>query len=406
MDLNRHIAVAHSTSADDRSGAPRDPGGTPALDAIPYERDLATGRVVGSAGLAALVGPATDVAAWLARVHPDDVPLLRAAREAALAGTAADYRVEYRVRRADGRWTEVLDHALIVRDEAQRAVREVGAVVDRAAAGGRVASSGAPGEADAALHASAERLRLATRAAGLCLWDYRIIDDELDWSEECRGLFGLAPDAPVTHAGFLAAVHPADRDRVARAIERTFHEYAEYDIEFRIVRPGGEVRWVAAVGDCLYDALGRAERFLGVMIDVTGRKRAEVALRESEERFRQLAEAIDGVFWIYDTRAGLQMYVSPGYARLFGQDPQELYGDPDAWLRNVHPHDRTRMERAYAPEPPQREFAYEYRIELPAGVRWARDRGVVVRDAAGRPVRIVGITEDITERGRASTAGS
>ena len=396
--------MADSPSADDRNETLRNPGGSHAADAIVYERDLATGRVIGTAGLNALVGPAVDARAWLERVHPDDLPLLRAARAAALAGTAPDYHVEYRVRRADGRWAEVLDHALVVRDEAQRAVREVGAIIDRSAGHGRAASGAGPAEADgqaAALHASAERLRLATRAAGLCLWDYLIVDDALDWTEECRALFGLSHDARVTHAGFLAAVHPADRDRVARAIERTFHEYAEYEIEFRIVRPDGEERWVAAVGDCLYDALGRAERFLGVMIDITARKRAEVALRESEERFRQLAEAIDDVFWIYDARARRQSYVSPGYARLFGQDPQELYGDPDAWLRNVHPDDRARMARAYAPAPPQREFTYEYRIELPDGVRWARDRGVVVRDAAGRPVRIVGITEDITERGRA-----
>ena len=252
-----------------------------------------------------------------------------------------------------------------------------------------------------ALRASAERLRLATRAAGLCLWDYDVRNDVLDWTEECKALFGLAPDMRVTQAGFLAAVHPADRDRVARAIELAFDEYAEYDVEFRIARPDGEERWVAAVGDCLYDPLGRAERFLGVMIDITDRKRAEAALRESEERFRQLAESIDDAFWIYDARAARQTYVSPGYAGLFDQDPQELYRDPDAWLRTVHPEDRARMARAYSVDLPQREFAYEYRIDTSGGVRWVRDRGIVVRDAAAQPIRIVGLSENVTERRRA-----
>ena len=405
-----------STSSDERSAARPDPNRDGAIDALVYEWDLATGQVLRSRGLAAVIGidsaaaPA-DPAWWFERIHPDDLARLSAARQAALAGQATDYRVEYRVRHADGRWINLLDVALIVRDDSGRAVREIGvtadvSVLDRTRGALRHAMAETRRHSDeadaqaAALHATGERLRLATRAAQLCLWDYKVLDDELDWTEECKALFGLAPDVRVTQAGFLAAVHLADRERVERAIHLAFHEYAAFDVEFRIVRPDGEVRWVAAVGDCLYDPLGRAERFLGVMIDVSDRKRAEAALRESEERFRQLAESIDDVFWIYDACAGRQTYVSPGYARLFNQDPQELYGDPDSWLRNVHPDDRARVERAYA-DLPQREFDYEYRIETPGGVRWARDRGVVIRDTAGQPVRMVGLSEDITERKRA-----
>ena len=406
--------MAESTSADDRSGAQPDPSRAGAIDVTVYEWDLARGKVVRSRGIAALVGTApepgsADPAWWLDRVHPDDLPRLSAARDAVLAGQATDYHVEYRVRHADGRWLDVLDHGLVVRDRSGRARRIAGVTIDVSALDrtqGALRSAMAEtqrwsDEAAAqttALHASGERLRLATRAARLCLWDYNVRDDELDWTEECKALFGLAPDARVTQPGFLAAVHPADRERVARAIQLAFHEYAECEVEFRIVRPDGEERWVAAVGDCLYDALGGAERFLGVMIDVTERKRTEAALRESEERFRQLAESIDDVFWVYDARAARQTYVSPGYAQLFKQDPQALYRDPDAWLRSVHPDDRARMNRVYAAELPQREFSHEYRIETPAGVRWARDRGVVVRDAAGQPVRVVGLSEGITER--------
>jgi PAS domain S-box-containing protein len=403
--------VAESMSADDRRDAQPDPGGTGAIGVTVYQWDLARGKIVHGRGIVALVGEpgAADPAWWLDRVHPDDLPRLSAAREAALTGDATDFRVEYRVRHADGRWINVLDHGLVACDRAGRARRIVGATIDLSGPGrprGELRSAKAEAqrwsdEAAAqatALHASGERLRLATRAAGLCLWDYDVRDDALDWTEECRALFGLAPDARVTQGGFLAAVHSADRERVARAIQLAFHEYAEYEVEFRIVRPDGEERWVAAVGDCLYDALGAAERFLGVMIDVTDRKRTEAALRESEERFRQLAESIDDVFWVYDARAARQTYVSPGYTQLFEQDPQALYRNPDAWLRSVHPDDRARMDRAYAAELAQREFSYEYRIQTPAGVRWARDRGVVVRDAAGQPVRVVGLSEDITER--------
>ena len=406
------IAVPESTITDDRR-----PGGSGGIDALVYEWDLATGQVDRSRGLAAVVGIApeaarADPAWWRERVHPDDLARVTAVADAALAGDASDYRVKYRVRHADGRWIDVVDHALIVRNGSGRAIRAVGVTVDLSALDqtrGALRSAMAEtrrrsDEADAqtvALQAAAERLRLATRAARLCLWDYDVSADELDWTDECKTLFGLLSDARVSQKAFLAAVHPEHRTRVAHAIDRALHEYADYEVEFRIVRPDGEERWVAAVGDCLYDPLGRPERFLGVMIDITDRMRAEAALRESEERFRQLAESIDDVFWIYDARAGRQTYVSPGYGRLFNQDPQELYSDPDAWLRSVHPDDRARVERNYTADLPQRDFDYEYRFETPAGVRWARDRGVVIRDSAGAPVRIVGVSEDITERKRA-----
>lgn len=226
----------------------------------------------------------------------------------------------------------------------------------------------------------------------------------LTWSEECRALFGLAAEVEVTYESFLQAVHPADRDRVARAVDRTLNEYAQFDVEYRIVRPDGAERWVAAAGDCVYDDLGRATRFLGVMVDVTDRKRAETALRESEERFRQLAESIEDVFWVYDVPAARHVYVSPAYARLYGRDPQAVYADPRAWLDALHAEDRVRVEAAYATHLLRREFDQEYRIDTPRGVRWVRDRGFAVRDEAQRTVRMIGVTQDITARKRAELA--
>jgi PAS domain S-box-containing protein len=255
-----------------------------------------------------------------------------------------------------------------------------------------------------ALRESAERLRLAIRAADLCLWDYDVATGRLEWTEECRALFGLTADGEVSQERFLAAVHPDDRERVARAIDRALREYAQYDIEFRIVRPDGVARWVSAFGDCTYDDFGRALRFSGVMIDINERKRAEAALRESEERFRQLAEAIDDVFWIFDTRAGRLVYVSPAYPRLYGGDSPASFSEPKGWLRSVHPEDRERVERAFEAHGDTDRFDLEYRVETSHGLRWVRDRGSGVRDPSGRVVRLVGVAQDITDRKLAEEA--
>src|SRR5262245_44660721 len=353
----------------------------------------------------------------LGSVHPEERERVTAAFKRALVPDgpgAGAFAVEHRIVRRAGEVRWVGSRGLVEfagEGGARRPARIVGTMLDltphkRTEAALRAAMDEMrrrSNEVDVqarALHASAERLRLAIRAAHICLWDYDVTARRLEWTEECRALFGLASDAEVTHEGFLAAVHPEDRERVARAIDRAVRE----DVEYRVVRPDGGERWVAAVGDCLYDPAGQAVRFLGVMIDVTDRRRAEAQLRESEERFRQLAESIDDVFWIYDALGARQIYVSPGYARLYGRDPQELYANPRAWLQSLHPDDRQRVEQAYAVHLSQSEFDREYRVTGSRGVRWVRERGFAVRDGVGRTIRMVGVAQDITDRKHAEEA--
>src|SRR5262245_10369844 len=203
----------------------------------------------------------------LGSVHPEERERVTAALARALApdgSGAGAFALEHRIVRRAGEVRWVGSRGLVEfagEGGSRRAVRIVGTMLDltphkRTEAALRAAMDEMrrrSNEAEAqarALHASAERLRLAIRAAELCLWDYDVTARRLEWTEECRALFGVASDAEVTHDRFLAAVHPEDRERAARAIDRAVREYAAYDIEYRIVRPDGEVRWVAAVGDC------------------------------------------------------------------------------------------------------------------------------------------------------------
>lgn len=132
--------------------------------------------------------------------------------------------------------------------------------------------------------------------------------------------------------------------------------------------------------------------------DITGRRRAEEALRASEERFRQLAENAREVFWLLDVPGGRISYVNPAYEALWGRSCQSLYDAPEDWFEVVHPEDRQRVVTAYAAA---RAGPYdeEYRLVHPDGsIRWVRDRSVPVRDGEGTVVRVAGIAEDITAR--------
>lgn len=136
---------------------------------------------------------------------------------------------------------------------------------------------------------------------------------------------------------------------------------------------------------------------LVLLVDMTGRLRMERALRDSDERFREMAENIDEVFWMKDPATHVILYLSPAFARIWGRPAEEFCGVPDALLPTIYSLDQQRMAEIMA-QPVTAEVKVDYRIQRPDGtVRWIRDRAFPVRDAAGRVFRVVGVAEDVTE---------
>ena len=136
-----------------------------------------------------------------------------------------------------------------------------------------------------------------------------------------------------------------------------------------------------------------------VLDGMVDRRRAEDALRESEQRFRELAETVQEVFWMSDPGKTKVLYVSPAYERLWGRSCASLYQSPDSWVEAILPEDRERIRRASLTRQASGEYDETFRIRRTDGtVRWIRDRAYPVRDADGKVVRLVGTAEDITER--------
>jgi PAS domain S-box-containing protein len=128
------------------------------------------------------------------------------------------------------------------------------------------------------LKGSEDRLRLAVESTGLGTWDWDLVTGELKWDERCKAVFGLLPEAEVDYDAFLAGLHPDDRERTDQAVRQALDPEGggEYNVEFRTVGPtDGVERWVAARGQAFFDEAGVARRFIGTVLDITERKRAE-----------------------------------------------------------------------------------------------------------------------------------
>ncbi len=133
--------------------------------------------------------------------------------------------------------------------------------------------------------------------------------------------------------------------------------------------------------------------------DMTNVRTAELAFKESDENFRQLAETIDSVFWIWDVKLQRMVYVSPAYEHLWGGNPEKLIHNPFDWLTVVFPEDRTRVENLFLKRLNEKSLDIEYRIIAKnQEVRWVLNRTFPVKELSGEISRIIGFAQDVTER--------
>jgi PAS domain S-box-containing protein len=207
-------------------------------------------------------------------------------------------------------------------------------------------------------------------------------------------------------AEWVNSIHPDDYEKVQTTLREKELKGQPFEHEYRILQPDGTVRWIQDRGFPVTDESGQSQYVTGIAQDITERKQTELALKESEERFRQLAENIQDVFWICDIIHRRTLYISPAYEKIWGRTCESLYADWLGWMEAIHPDDQPKLQADFRRivnhgQP----FDHEYRILQPNGtVKWIRDRGFPVINESGQVQRVAGIAQDITERKHAEVA--
>ncbi len=205
--------------------------------------------------------------------------------------------------------------------------------------------------------------------------------------------------------GFFKFVPAEDRQLVMEAIGRLNRDHPTAVVEHRVIDGQGETRWMQWSNRAILDDQGRILEIQGVGWDITERKLAEEALKEAQERFGQLADNLDAVFWMRNLKERRILYINAAYERIWGRSIASLMERPESWLEAVHPEDREQLRQRTRRHSLEEFGEDEYRIFRPDGqVRWISSRTFPVRDGRGKIYRVAGISVDITGRKQAEEA--
>jgi two-component system cell cycle sensor histidine kinase/response regulator CckA len=257
-----------------------------------------------------------------------------------------------------------------------------------------------------------ERLVYSADRSGVGFWEMDLIDRSVTRTLQHARIFGYdSIDSEWSYERFVEHVLPEDREGLKRAQEEAAAKQADWQYECRITRCDGEVRWIAVSGGHVVERTGRASRLVGSVRDITEQVKTEQSLRESEERYRLLAEHGSDIIWLFDLEANRFTYVSPSVERLRGYSVEEVEGQSMAEALVPEDYQRVmeqlpvRIQAYLAGDESALTGTYEVsQTRKDGSVLLTEVATTLIADDGCGVTHILGVTRDITERKREDEA--
>ena len=332
---------------------------------------------------------------WEQLLHPEDLPRVMQILNDHLEGYTELYQVEFRMRSKSGEWKWILSQGKVFkRDELGKPVRITGTHKD-------ISDRKKAEEANLQL---TRKYQEAERIAHIGSWEFDVLRGTITWSDELFRIYGKKPSKALSFNELVKQIHPEDIEAFLEVVERAMTEGTSYQIDHRIIRPNGEIRYINSKGQAVRTKSGYVLRLLGTAIDITDRFLAEAALRESEQRFRAIFEqAAIGIAQV--SPDGKFLKVNPGLCKIVG------YSEAELLLREVrditHPEDLD-AEQSYSQKLLAGEiqsYSMEKRfIRKDGEFVWTNLAVSLVRQTSGEIKYAIGVIEDISDRKQAEAA--
>lgn len=367
-----------------------------------WDWNMQTGEVVYSDSYKKMYGfrgneLSNDVAEWQSRIHPEDKRRVDEAVKEHAKSANPYYETTYRIQAKNGGYRWIMARGKMMgKDRDGRPLRMIGTHTDLTQTL----------QTKEELNTMNQRFHYAAKASSQALWEWNAVTGEAYVSPSFTEMFGWQADENKRFDQWHHYVHPDERRATVDRYYHTLYNTEEkiWEASYRFLKADGGYADVCDKAYILRNDEKKVLKVIGATQDVTALRKAEQELYKSNERFDNMMKATHDLLWDWDLETGAVYRSKEGLKKVYGRAEDESLQTMEQWLARIHATDRKKLQALFnglLQAPHQETFEAEYRFQQADGsYAYVYDRGILLKNETGKPVRIIGAAQNISERKR------